>query len=115
MSTMTNFPVTRTWLDKWETNVVSLETEFGLTLNDYSFTIASVNNSYGMQGNMSVKKQVKNGQTVYWWGYSTQLNFKTALTQGAVLQNWMQIYGQDKAKPTNFMNFMCQLKQTTVN
>jgi hypothetical protein len=50
-------------------------------------------NGYGQMGNMSVKKQVKGGVTTYWWGWSTQVNFKTALTPGQVLQNWISLYG----------------------
>lgn len=57
---------------------------------------------------MSVKKQIKNNETTYWWGYSTQINWKTPLSGVNIVQNWMGLYGQDIDKPTNFLNFMCQ-------
>jgi hypothetical protein len=64
---------------------VAADTVFGLTLQNFDFTVSSVNNGYGMQGNMSMKKQVKANQTIWWWGYSTQVNFKTALPANAIL------------------------------
>jgi hypothetical protein len=69
---MTNFPVTHSWLDTWEINIASAETESALTLNSFDFTVWDVSaEGYGMQGNMSVRKQIKAGKTTYWWGYST--------------------------------------------
>jgi hypothetical protein len=106
-STQTNFPVTHKWLEQWQWNSVSTNTEFGLTLNSVDFTIAPVQSGYGQQGNMSTKKQVKSGATTYWFGWSTQVNFKTALANGNILQNWMSINGIDQQQPTNFVNFLC--------
>jgi len=89
-----NFPTTKSWLNRWEWNPLSTDTSFGLTLNSIDFTISPINEKgYGQQGNMSVKKQIKNNTTTYWWGYSTQVNFKTALNANEILQNWMSIYG----------------------
>jgi len=81
---LTDFPVTVDWLTAWEQTSVSIGTTWGTTLNPVNIAIKNPDSTgYNMMMNMSVKQQVKDGQTTLWWGYSSQVNYKTALaTQG---------------------------------
>lgn len=56
---------------------------------------------------MSAIKAVKGGVTSYWWGYSSQVNFKTTLTAGQYLISWMELTGIDVQYPKNYLNFYC--------
>ena len=42
--------------------------------------------NYGQEVLMSIIKTTTNNGSQYWWGYNSQLNFKTALTTGNILQ-----------------------------
>jgi len=66
---------------------------------------------------MSVMKQVKGDQTNLWWGYSSQVNYKEALSTNSkgVIQNFVQLWEQDINKKTNYLNFMCQFSEATTS
>ena len=66
---------------------------------------------------MSVIKQVKGDQTNLWWGYSSQVNYKSKLSSNkkGVIQNFVQLWEQDINKKTNYLNFMCQYSEANTD
>lgn len=110
----TDFPVTRDWLDVWAATDSGIGTSDGRRLNVQDITIKAPDSSgYNMMMTMSVMKQVKGGQTNLWWGYSSQVNYKTALKANTgMIQNFVQLWEQDEKKKTNYLNFMCQYSQS---
>lgn len=132
VATQQDFPPTKSWLDYWEYNQLSRNTDWGVDLTREEFEISAVQKYtslnpaaeiiMGQRGEMTTKKQIKSGETLYWWGWSTQVNFKSVVldnqTQATssksglkanwILQNWIQIGNQDLNRPNNYLNFMCQ-------
>lgn len=68
------------------------------------------NANYGQDLLMSVNKVVmkSSGETIFWWGFTTQVNYKTALTNNNLVQNWLSTENQDLQVANNYLNFMCQ-------
>jgi len=59
----------------------------GETTNEVEFTIESAGGAWNAFGLMAVKKVTNSeGLTVFWWGYSTQVNMGTNLVPGNVVQ-----------------------------
>ena len=98
MATRTDFPVTADWTstDFWGASEFALDSS-AVTYGEEQFTVisSSANNSdgYTMNIRMSTKKQSKDGETVYWWGFASQVNFTTDLTNTGVIQNFVSLFG----------------------
>ena len=83
----TTYAPTVDWQFVWSQSQFATSTA-GYKLSNVDFTVQSTNsNFYNQLGNMSVKKVCKTDMTgcKYWWGYTTQVNFQTALTSGGAI------------------------------
>lgn len=76
---MSGFPSTYNWQDTWSLQAFATNSEIAYTVNEQDFVIEAAGGAYNAYGLMSVKKQVKEGNTKFWWGYSTQVNMGSNL------------------------------------
>lgn len=84
--TAAGVPDTLDWTQDWGLTESAAGTTFGYETNVFTYDIYERDTlDYMVVGRMSTKKQVKNGVTSYWWGYTQQINFKKALVAGNIL------------------------------
>lgn len=106
---MANYPETLNWVDQWKTmQALSVPTEEAVVWNPIDFTIQAAGGNYNAFGTMSVIKQTQEGETKYWWGYSTQVNSSVKMNKGNTFQQFLYTIGQDVTNPnSNYINFYC--------
>ena len=86
MTTTEDVPQIIDWTQAWGQTESAVATTYAHETNVLEFDIyARDTNDYMASGRMSTKKQIKNGITAYWWGYTVQLNFKQALRAGNIV------------------------------
>lgn len=114
---MTDQLTTIDWRDAWmQQQWASGST--GYQTNPQSFEIqqAAQGNDYNSYGTMSVLKQTKDGETSLWWGYSTQVNYKTyKLTSGFYMVQFLVLEGSDLLNSSNKLNFRCNWQEGPLN
>lgn len=111
----TDFPVTKNWVtEAWQQKSYALGTDKGIVINSVEETIkAPTKDGYSMQLLMSTMKQTKNDETQFWWGYTSQVNYKGTKADFLIIQNFVQLYGQVENKDTWFLNFLCQYNKSS--
>lgn len=108
---MTTSPTTVDWHQQWIQQDINYDTELAQNINVVNFTIEAAGGSRNAQGLMYTKKQLKKTEkgesTVFWWGYTTQVNFGTELDDGNVLKQFMTLKGLDPKFKNTQLNFYC--------
>ena len=112
LTTATNPPPVANWFQTWESSFDGQAAQAFTAHNIQEYETVPLNrHNYGQSINMSVISTLTNGNSHLWWGYNSQVNFKTALTNNQILQSWLSTKGQYVGKSTRWLNFMCQHQQ----
>lgn len=102
-----DYPTPNSWLDVWANQSFAVGTTSAQDFGNYDF-VESASSTVQQLGSMSMKKVTTNDVTQYWWGVSTSLFMSVNPGPGNVIQQYMQLKGQDVANPDNMLNFYCR-------
>ena len=109
---MTDQLTTIDWRDAWmQQQWASGSTGYQTNPQPFEIQQAAQGNDFNSYGTMSVIKQTKDGDTSLWWGYSTQVNYKTYKLTDFYMVQFLVLEGSDLSNSSNKLNFRCNWQE----
>lgn len=94
LTVATNPPLVANWFETWESSFDGQAAQAFIAHNIQEYETVPLNRfNYGQLVNMSVISTLTNGNSELWWGYNSQVDFKSALTNNQILQSWLSTKG----------------------